>query len=421
MITLWAILMWAFELISDPIVGILLPVFYIVFQVAPVEVALGGWLTDTPWIVIGGLIFGQALLRTGLVKRLAYRILLFTGTSFRGIALALALVCTILTPLIPSVMVKVLILTPIAIGLCELIGLSPKDKTASAIMLVVFLALWSPKMAFLTASTDSILSASILQSMGVEITWLGWAKDMLLPALLWTVVSVALVFLLKPKCKQIPKETLLAQYAQLGPMTKQEKKVTVVSVVIIILLLTENLHGIESAWVMVLMGSLCFCPGVKLLENKDFDQIKFSIVFYLAGALAIGKVATLLDIPGIVVDFVYPIFSQFSSLGLVMMIYVFAIIANFALNPLALIGTLMVPVAELTTTLGYSATLGGYAMIMGFNHALLPYEIAPLMLLYAYGWLHSKYLIRIMAVRIGVGLVFTVLVTYPYWHLLGIV
>ena len=60
-------------------------------------------------------------------------------------------------------------------------------------------------------------------------------------------------------------------------------------------------------------------------------------------------------------------------------------------------------------------------MIMGFNHALLPYEIAPLMLLYAYGWLHSKYLIRIMAVRIGVGLVFTVLVTYPYWHLLGIV
>ena len=44
----------------------------------------------------------------------------------------------------------------------------------------------------------------------------------------------------------------------------------------------------------------------------------------------------------------------------------FSILANFILNPLALIGVLMGPIADICTNLGYPSILGGYAMIMGF-------------------------------------------------------
>lgn len=419
-ITVWAILMWMLELISETIVGLLLPVLYIVFHVSSAKVVFSSWLSDSPWIVVGGLIIAYVFTKSGLAKRLVYKLLLTTGTSFKGIAIALTLICVVITPLIPSTMVKVAIITPIAIGLCEILQLEKKERTSSAIMMVVFLALWSAKIAFLTASTDSVLTASILKGLDQSITWVGWAKDMFVPAILWTAVSVALVAFLKPKKIQLEKSYLQEQYAALGKLTASEKKEIVLSIILIILLMTESLHGISYAYIMIIVAGLCFLPGIDLLKSDNLNKVNFKLVFYLGGVLSISSVAANLGLPAMVVHFIYPIFAQLSSLELVLSIYVFSILANFFLNPLVLIGTMMRPIAELATALGYSATLGSYAMIMGLDQVIFPYEIAPLMLLYGFGWLNLKHLVKIMAIRVGVGLIFMMLISYPYWQLVGL-
>ena len=51
--------------------------------------------------------------------------------------------------LIPSIMAKVALLVPVVIGICKVLKVKAKSATASALMLVVFFALWSPKMAFI--------------------------------------------------------------------------------------------------------------------------------------------------------------------------------------------------------------------------------------------------------------------------------
>jgi anion transporter len=422
MITLWAITMWMFELVYEAVVGILIPVLYILFNVCEPSVAFAGWLSSTPWITIGGLMVGSVFVSSGLVKRIAYKMLIITGGSLIGIVIGITITSIILTPIIPSVMAKVALMTPLVIGFCQVLGLEKKDKTASALMLVVFLALWSPKMAFVTASADSVMTAGILaKHYAYTLSWMGWAKDMFIPALLWTLISVSLVFVLKPEKIHLEKSYLMDQYNNLGPMTEREKKTIIMAVTLILLLATDSWHNIEATWIMVVIGTLSFFPGIGLSRTEDFNKLNFSIVFYLVGAVAIGNVTASLGVTQDIVRVITPIFAEQSSLFLIMSIYVFSMFATLLLNPLALIATLMGPVADICGSLGYPSILGGYAMIMGFNQAIFPYQVGPLMLLYGFGYLKLSNLMKVMAVRIAVGLIFTALVTYPYWKLMGLV
>lgn len=422
MITMWAIMMWMFELIPEAIVGILIPVFYVLFQVTTPAVAFSGWLASTPWITIGGLLIGSAFVSSGLVKRMAYKALLLSGESLNGIIIGLTITCIILTPLVPSVMAKVALMVPIVIGVCEVLGVEKKSKTASVLMLVVFFALWSPKMAFVTASADSVLAAGVLaEHYEYTLSWAGWAKDMFLPAILWTFLSITLIFVLKPASIHLQKLYLETQYQSLGKMTVAEKKTIGLSIILLLLLVTDSLHHLDVAWIMLGIGSLYFFPGIGVLKAEEFNQIRFSIVFFLVGAVAIGNVTVALGIDRWVVECVTPFFAEKTSFFLVMSIYIFSILANFILNPLALIGVLMGPIADICANMGYPAILGGYAMIMGFNQALFPYEIAPLMLVYGFGYLKMGHLVKVMAVRILVGIIFMALIVYPYWKLIGLI
>lgn len=421
-ITLWAIMMWVFELISEAVVGILIPVLYVLFHVADPTAAFAGWMTSTPWITIGGLMVSSVFISSGLAKRIAYKTLILTGGSFHGIVIGFTITCIILTPIIPSVMAKIALMAPLMIGVCQVLGVEKKDKTASALMLVVFLALWSPKMAFLSASADSVMTASILaQHYKYLISWIGWARDMFLPAILWTLVSVSLVYILKPEKIRLEKSYLQAQYDALGEMTVREKKTIIMAVILILLLATDALHHINAAWVMMLIGSLCFYPGIGLSNKEDFNKLNFSIVFYLVGALSIGNVMTSLGITRNIVEVITPFFAEKSHFFLVIWLYIFANLSNFVLNPLALIATLVGPMADICGKLGYTPVLGGYAMIMGFNQALFPYQLAPLMLLYGFGYVKMGHLLKLMAVRMLAGLVFISAVTYPYWRLIGLI
>lgn len=68
MITVFVILIIAFELIPKLAASILLPTLYLVTGLAPVEVAFGSWTNTTVWMVLGGLVFSAVLEECGLLE-----------------------------------------------------------------------------------------------------------------------------------------------------------------------------------------------------------------------------------------------------------------------------------------------------------------------------------------------------------------
>lgn len=420
-ITIWAIMMWMFELLPDPIVAVAMPVLYVVFKVVNPEIAFDSWTTTTPWITLGGLIISHVFISSGLVKRIAYKVMLITGGSFKGLVVGITLIGIILTPLIPSVMSKIALMTPMVIGFCQVLGAEKKGKLASALMLVIYFSLWTSKMAVLTASADSVLTADVLsRHFGSPITWSAWSWDMFVPSILWTIVSVALVWVIKPPQVNLQQEYIQAEYSKLGPMSTLEKKVSIMLTCLLILLATDSLHNIHVAWIMILMCTVCFLPGINLIERDAFRKIHCDVVFFLAASVTIGSVTNAIGMTADISSYMLNILQNKSELELILLVYSFAILANFLLNPLALVATLIIPIADICQSLGYPPLIGGYSLIMGFNHTVFPYEVAPLMMIYGYGWLNLKYLVKVSLVRIVVGFIFTVLITYPYWKLIGL-
>ena len=68
--TVWAVTVWSMDVIDQVAVGIVLPIFYILFCGVQQRVVFGPWLGDVPIIVIGGFTLGKIFHDTGLGKRI---------------------------------------------------------------------------------------------------------------------------------------------------------------------------------------------------------------------------------------------------------------------------------------------------------------------------------------------------------------
>ena len=83
-ISLGGILFWAFQVIPEPITGLLIPILFCIVGVVTPDIAFTPWSMILPWLVLAGIIMGDVMASTGLVKRIAYKILLLTGCSGKG-------------------------------------------------------------------------------------------------------------------------------------------------------------------------------------------------------------------------------------------------------------------------------------------------------------------------------------------------
>ena len=71
-ITLIAIFMWAFELMHFIIPSLMLPVFYMLANLAPADKIFLPWSSYIPWMLIAGMILTNIFDDSGLLKRISY-------------------------------------------------------------------------------------------------------------------------------------------------------------------------------------------------------------------------------------------------------------------------------------------------------------------------------------------------------------
>ena len=89
---------------------------YLLTNMAPPEVVLGPWTTVLIWTTFGAAIFGEAMEKTGLAKRVALRCMLLTGGTFTGMLIGFAIGGIILGLLLASGFARTVIFCAIAVA-----------------------------------------------------------------------------------------------------------------------------------------------------------------------------------------------------------------------------------------------------------------------------------------------------------------
>ena len=142
---------WAADVLNAGITAIMTLGLLMIAGV-PGQVALSGFAASGFWILVAVLFFGYAMDRTGLARRIAYRILLAFPPTYAGILGAFLLIGFVLTLGIPSMTVRTAILMPIAWALVQALGLQLPGRGSALIILSTFEMAVLPGCALLTGA-----------------------------------------------------------------------------------------------------------------------------------------------------------------------------------------------------------------------------------------------------------------------------
>ncbi|WP_291326176.1 anion permease [Desulfovibrio sp. UCD-KL4C] len=423
-ITAWAVICWATEILPAPMVGIILPTLYFATKVAPPQVALGkAFTTVIPWAIIGALLIGLMSYKTGLAKRLVLKCMVSTGSSYRGLFFAMFVSGMTLTLLVPSGTAKSTIMLALGVGACDALNLKKGSRESTVIMFAAFLSVCAPRFGLLTGSLENLAVTRLMSSVtGATVGYADYAIQNFIPATIYCALSMSLLLFMIPGKGKLDKEVLLAQYKEMGAITRGEWIAAAIAVLAVVLAATQKYHGIPTMYLFMVFGIPAFIPKYKILDQKDFNSLAFPMLFFIAGSLSIGFVAGHIGIGKWLCALMLPVAQSLHSVfALSTLTYAFGAIFNFILTPLSAQALMTVPLSELAVSLHVQPYPIVYSFLYGTDQYIFAYEFALLLFFCSTGHLRLRYAMKILAFRLVATPLFLGAIAVPYWTMIGIV
>ena len=420
------IVYWIAEPIDSAITALIGCYLFWALDVAKISVAFSGFITNAPWFVFGCLLIGEALSQTSVVKRLGYLIMLRIGTSYARILLGLIALSLLLTFLIPSALVRVAMIAPVALGIIGAYGLGKQSNVAKAMFLIVTYS--SPLFGkMLMSNPAAILTRGIVeQQTGVQILWCQWLFAFLPVILVVICVFWLLVRWLYPaEINDLPvgKEHLQNALRQMDPLNDTDKKALIWVLLATALWATDSIHHVHPAMIALGIGLLLCLPKIGVLDGQAVKRVNFLTILLPAAALSMGNVLietnALQALTDHLTDWMKPLLAN--SLNSAIILYWSGILYHLVLsNDQSMVGTSLPVLVQIAQDQGYNPAVLGLIWTFASGAHLFVYQSGALVVGYAYGYFSAKDLFKVaLAVTILKGLLLMLFVPL-YWPLIGL-
>jgi sodium-dependent dicarboxylate transporter 2/3/5 len=425
-VTLFMILGWATEILDHGLTGLIGCYLFWSLRIVKFDVAFSGFADDTPWFLMGAILFGTMASKSGLAKRLAYLVTIRVGTSYSRLLLALILSDFLLTFLVPSGMARVTMMAAIAIGLISAFGLGPGSNVGRGMFLILtYTAGVFDKT--IIAGAAAITGRGIIENIGqVEVLWSQW----LIAYLPWDIITILAawritLWLYPPEIASLPGGTqhLKDELRKAGPWTALEKKALVLMFLAILLWSTDFIHHIPSSMIGLGIGLLSVLPFLKILEIDDMKKLNYLQLFFVAAAVSMGKVLSATNALGALTKIVFawlePLLARpfFSTFALYWMGFLYHL---FLASEISMLGTSTPLLMQFATTHGLSPLKLGMIWVFSAGGKIFVYQSGVLVLGYAYGYFRAKDILRLGLIMSLIDSLLLLLVVPFYWPLIGI-
>lgn len=288
----FSVIIWMTEAVSYPVSAVLiitLTAFMLGFSPDATQngallgtskgltIALSGF-NNTAWALVGGALFlSAAMTKTGLDKRIALVVLSRVGAKTDRILIGVIATGFLLSFVVPSTTARVSCMVPIVMGIIVAFGVPLRSRFAGMLMIAVAQAdsLWN--VGIKTAAAQNMVAVSFIEKqLGVTISWLDW---FIAAAPFSTIMSIVLYFVLMkmmpPEKKEIEggHQIVVRSLAELGPMRSDEKRLMIISLVLLFFWATEKIvHPFDTATTTIAAIALLFLPGIGVMTWKDTER-----------------------------------------------------------------------------------------------------------------------------------------------------
>ena len=420
MITLFMIMIIAFELFPLLVSAILLPSLYIVSGIVPAATAFGSWSNTTVWMVLGGLIFSTVLDECGLLKRIAYFVIRKCGGTYGGVVYGCFVIGILLN--LVTFCYGWVIAGALIFGVCKAMDLKP-SRESSLVCFAGTIGCTGSTVFLYYPSYYSMIETSLQEfvpeySMGMFTTFL--YNGCFIIWCLLTLFILMKVYKTKKMDGKLNRKIFDEKYEQLGKMSKKEKKAVAMIVLLFAWLFSSNFTGLPAAYGFMTIPYLMFVPGIEIGDKEIIGRINFSMIFLVAACLGIGVVGASVGFGDFLTNIAVPFLSGKSVLVVCISFMLFGMIANFFMTPLAMLGGLSIPFAQIAVFLGINPVVACMILVYACEMLFLPYESNGNLIMYEYGMMPMKDFIKQEGLKTLIMFVGFIVVMYPLWNLFGL-
>ncbi|NNG00336.1 MAG: SLC13/DASS family transporter [Desulfobacteraceae bacterium] len=289
---------WVFEVVPIGVTSLAIGVMQALFLIRPASVAFKDFMDPSVMFIFGSIVIGLVFTKTGLTKRLAYKMLAIVGERTSMIYLGCFLVTAALTHIMAHTAVAATIY-PLLVAIYALYGEGDKQTKfgKGLFMGMAYVAGAGSIVTLLGAARGAVAIGFYQDVMNKDVGFfelsyymfpIGW----LMTFILWGFFMVVL----KPEKRTIPglKEKAKRLYKELGGITRKELiAASIVGACILALAVFEIMKSIYPDFTpphktaLILMSTiLFFITGI--LDIDDLEEIPWNIILLFAGAMSIG-------------------------------------------------------------------------------------------------------------------------------------
>ncbi len=285
---------WVFEVVPIGVTSLTIGVLQALFLIRPAKVAFNDFMDPSVMFIFGSIVIGMVFTKTGLTKRLAYKMLVIVGEKTSMIYLGCFVVTAALTHIMAHTAVAATIF-PLLMAIYALYGEGDKQTKfgKGLFMGMAYVAGAGSIVTLLGAARGAVAIGFFNDIMGKDITFFQLTYYMMIPGWLMTFLlwGFFMIFF-KPEKKTIPglREKAKKLNAELGKITKDEILAIVIVVAVIIFLGLRSFYPelrVFHKTAIVLLSTVVFFL-VKILDIKDLEAIPWNIILLFAGAMSIG-------------------------------------------------------------------------------------------------------------------------------------
>ncbi|HKK33300.1 MAG TPA: SLC13 family permease, partial [Desulfomicrobiaceae bacterium] len=285
---------WVFEVVPIGITSLAIGVLQAMFHIREAKVAFNDFMDPSVLFIFASLIIGAVFTKTGLTKRLAYKMLMIVGEKTSRIYLGCFLVTAAMTHLMAHTAVAATIY-PLLLTIYAMYGEGDKPTKfgKGLFMGMAYVAGAGSIVTLLGAARGAVALGFYKEIIGRDITFfevtyymapIGW----LMVFLLWGYFMI----MFKPEKKTIPglQERARELNSKLGPMTRNEiMAAVIVGGVILVMSLRSFIPALQTIdkTAIILCSTILFYV-LRILDIRNLEEVPWNIILLFAGAMSIG-------------------------------------------------------------------------------------------------------------------------------------